>query len=163
MKIKKSQLKRLIKEIIKESIGGSSVLRHHNIYLADGEIPGLTRGPTEMEITADIAYDYDPGEEARGMSGPPEHSSPGSAPQTDVYEGQATSIHLYPEGGQKTSVKYEQLRPQQQQAVDAYVEAYVESKEGQEALSRAVESDIESQANDVDEPDDWPHEDWEDR
>ena len=70
--MKKSEMKKLIKEVIREvhqqRIGGSETLENYNIYIPEGEIPGITTGPTEMEITANIGYDYDPGEEARGGS-----------------------------------------------------------------------------------------------
>jgi hypothetical protein len=167
--MKKSALKKLIKEVIKEvhqqRMGGSETLDDYNIYIPDGEIPGFTQGPTEMEITANIGYDYDPGEEARGMSGPPENSSPGYGSQVDVFQGEATEVTLYPEGKPKITIDYHnQMSPEQQKVVALYVAAYIESKEGQEAISQQVESGIESQASDdFEEPYDEPHYDWEDR
>jgi hypothetical protein len=92
--MKKNELKDLIKEMVNEMRSGfSNGEQDFEDIEVDGQTVGNIITPEHtLKFTVRVTYDADAGESAKGMFGPPEHSSPGSESSAELID--AHMIHL---------------------------------------------------------------------
>ena len=143
--MKKSQLKLLIKEVIKElhqtRQSSSDVYENFSVNLGGVVIPGISTENDEVEVITSIEYESEAAEPASGMFGPPENSSPGHGAGIDIIDYWVTDVLVYVAElhGEKKEYDFETLKPNQQQSVKNALIAYIESHEdkvGQDIMDK---------------------------
>jgi len=138
--MKKSELKPLIKTVLKELFNKkshTSTGTHENypIELEGLIIPGLSTDTDMIEATINIDYEGHPGESASGMGGPPEYSSPAVGADLNIIDWDFVSVDIHHEKGKPTKIDFKKLSPEQfesiKQAVNNYIKINGEKIESQ--------------------------------
>lgn len=156
MKIKK--LKPLIKAVLREMYSkqlneSSGTIEDYEIEFESLVIPGLTTESDGVIVTINIDYDGTPGVEAKGMFGPPEHSSPAEGAEVNVLDWDFNLLTITPEQGQPREIDNFQSLPKDQfEALKKAVNDYIQSNK------EKIEEQILEKIGDI-EPEER---DWED-
>ena len=153
--MKKSQLKTLLKEIIKEisrgRVSGGNEYENYEIELESLVIPGMSNANQGATITVNIEYDADPGQQAVGMGGPPEYSEPEIGSSIDITNVSVIGVKIYDESGENEAVlDLSKLLPEQLKVITDAAKLYVDKNRKQ------IESEI---MNSVDTEPDYPESD----
>ncbi len=89
-------------------LSSAGTYEDYEIELDGLTIPGIAAPTDAIIVRVDIEYDANPGHEARGMYGPPEHSEPGEGPSLESFDYEITSFTVANEAGQE--VEYDDLK-----------------------------------------------------
>ena len=134
--MKTEKLKILIKEVLRElhnrklNESSSGTLEDYEIEFDDLVIPGISTESDSIMITVNVEYEADAGSPARGMFGPPEHSSPAESPEVNIIDYNVVLITITSESGQKRQIDdFKQFSREQSEIVKNAVSNYVESNE----------------------------------
>lgn len=132
--MKTSKLKPLIKTVLKEIYrrhGGysSGTLEEFEIEFENLVIPGISTAEDLVYVNISVEYEASAGSPARGMFGPPEHSSPEEPADVSIIDHSVGSITVKPEQGQSKQMDITKLSPEQQQIVKKAVNDYVNGNE----------------------------------
>ena len=99
--MKKSQLKPLIKEVLKELYSrklkesvSSGTYNDYDIEFESLVIPGISTENDKVEATVSIDYDANIGHEPTGMFVSPEHSTPGEGSSVELVGDTVTSVRI---------------------------------------------------------------------
>lgn len=155
--MKKSQLKSLIKVILKEVIheggGVSDEYDLEDVEMDGIEIPNLTTKEYTLKVWIRIEYNADSGSPATGMFGPPEYSSPGEGESVEIINSQPVSLEiLAPDDKKFVEVDINKLSPSQKLSLNNAVKSYVDDNE----------SEISDQIlNSLGKPDSWNEREYE--
>ena len=153
--MKKSQLKTLLKEIIKEiskgriSSGGNEY-ENYEIELESLVIPGISNANQRSIITVNIEYDADSGQKAVGMDGPPEYSDPEIGSSINITNVSVIGVKIYDESDENEAViDLNRLSSEQLKAVTDAARLYMDKNR------KRIESEIMDSVNtEPDYPDD---------
>ena len=153
--MKKSQLKTLLKEIIKEisrgrvSSGGNEY-ENYEIELESLVIPGISNVNQGATITVNIEYDVDPGQPAVGMGGPPEYSEPEIGSSVEITKVSIVGVKIYDESGENEAIlELNKLTPEQLKSITDVANSYIDKNR------QRIESEImDSVDTEPDYPDD---------
>ena len=140
--IKKSQLKPLIKTVLREMYKkqlnewSSGTMDDYEIEFETLVIPGLTTDTDSVMVTINIEYEANPGVEAKGMSGPPENSSPAEPDELNILDWDFVLLTITPEQGQPKEIDNFQTLSKEQfmvlkKAVNDYIETNKDKIEGE--------------------------------
>lgn len=153
--MKKSQLKTLLKEIIKEiSRGrirsGGNELENYEIELESLMIPGVSNENQGVTITVNIEYDDDPGQPEFGMGGPPEYSEPAVDPSIEITNASVVGVKIYDENGEnEVIIDLHRLTPEQLKVITTAANSHIDKNR------QRIESEImDSVDTEPDYPDD---------
>lgn len=133
--MKKSQLKPLIKEVLKqlqkrklnESTG---TLDDYEIEFENLVIPGISNDGDVVTVEININYEATPDVPERGMFGPPENASPAEAGDFSIIDWDINLITVQPENGQSTQINnFRQFTPEQWISIKTAVNGYIEENE----------------------------------
>jgi hypothetical protein len=134
--MKKSQLKMLVKEVLREMAHGgrSNVSDTYDGYEIEFEslaIPDISTENDAVTVTVSIQYNANAGYEPRGMFGPPEHSDPGEGASVEVVDYWPTSVVVWgPEmGDNQREYDPEKLTPEQQAVLKKAIENHMTQNE----------------------------------
>jgi len=95
-------------EMYGRKLSSSGTYEDYEIELDSVTIPGIAQPTDAIVVRVDIEYDANPGHEARGMYGPPEHSEPGEGPSLESFDYEITSFTVSNETGQE--IEYNDLK-----------------------------------------------------
>ena len=154
--MKKSQLKPLIKTVLIEIYNrrklnewSSGTFEDYVIEFESLVIPGISTENDPVTISVNIEYEADEGSPAKGMFGPPEHSSPAESPEVHILDYSPVNVVVWgPEmGDNKKTYDPNALTPEQQTIVKKAVSNYMDSEE-----DSVKEKIMDTLGNNVDEP-----------
>ncbi len=135
--MKKSQLKPLIKTVLREMYKkqlnewSSGTMDDYEIEFDSLVIPGLTTDTDAVMVTISIEYEAQPGVEAKGMFGPPENSSPAEGAEANMTDWDFQLLTITPEQGQSKEIdNFRTLTPEQFEVLKKAVNNYVETNRG---------------------------------
>jgi hypothetical protein len=127
--VKKSQLKPVIKEVLKELYRqrsrASSTYDDYETEFEALVIPGLSTENDTVKVSISIGYNADAGEPARGMFGPPEYSSPGEGPSVEIVDSWPTSVRIQDKSGKETEYDPNKLTKEQQIIIKKAIDDHV--------------------------------------
>jgi len=140
--VKKSQLKPLIKTVLREiykkqlNEWSSGIEENYEIEFDSLVIPGLTTENDAVTVTINIEYEGQPGTPARGMFGPPENSSPAESDELNILDWDFVLLTITPEQGQPKEIDNFQTLSKEQfmvlkKAVNDYIEINEDKIEGE--------------------------------
>lgn len=102
------QLRKIVRECIRETIAEQRLLREwisgtledYEIEFETLVIPGISTPTDYVVITVALDYEANPGSPARGMSGPPDRSSPAEGAEVNLTDWDFMSVTVRPEQGE---------------------------------------------------------------
>lgn len=153
--MKKSQLRTLLKEIIKEisrgrvSSGGNEY-ENYEIELESLAIPGISNENQGATITVNIEYNADPEQHARGMVGTLQYSDPAVESSIEITNISVVGVKIYDENGEnEVVVDLNRLTSEQLKVITSTINSYVDQNR------QRIESEImDSVDTEPDYPDD---------
>jgi len=140
--MKKSQLKPLIKTVLREMYKkqlnewSTGTEEDYEIEFDSLVIPGLTTDMDAVSVKINIDYEGQAGTPARGMFGPPEHSSPAEPDELNILDWDFVLLTITPEQGPSKEIDNFQTLSKEQfmvlkKAVNDYIETNKDKIEGE--------------------------------
>jgi hypothetical protein len=161
--MKKSQLKPLIKTVLREMYKkqlnewSSGTMDDYEIEFDSLVIPGLTTDTDSVMVTISIEYEAQPGVEAKGIFGPPENSSPEERAEVNLLDWDFQLLTITSEQGQSKEIdNFRSLAPEQFEELKKAVNDYVQTnKDKIEEQILEKEGDVDPDYDEPDREDDY--------
>jgi|SRR5579862_3553979 len=134
--MKKSELKPLIKAVLKEMMvkpslnESSGTLDDYEIEFDNVVVPGIVNEGENVIVTISLDYEVTPGSPARGMSGPPEKSSPAEGAEVNIEDWDFSSITVTPAQGEPREIDFKSVTKEQFTLLKKAVNNYIALNEG---------------------------------
>jgi hypothetical protein len=125
----KVAIKEVLAELYRRRSNASSTYDDYEIEFDALVIPGLSTENELVKVSVSIGYNAESGDEARGMFGPPERSSPGEGPSVEIVDSWPTSVRVYDKSGKETEYDPNKLTSEQQIILHKAIEDYVSQNE----------------------------------
>ena len=157
--MKKSQLKPLIKTVLREMYKkqlnewSTGTFDDYEIEFDSLIIPGVSTETDSVIVTINIDYEGQAGVEAKGLGGPPENSSPSENDEVNIIDWDFSSVLIVPEQGQQKQIDNVQtLSKEQFEVLKKAVNDYI--KVNNNKIESVIIDKLNKEEPDYPEPDD---------